>query len=106
MNELVQKLQNDQPVEVTMGSERTGPKLKECLDRGHVQVKFTETKGGTVLGVKIDRDASDFTKADFERGSGSIRIVGNLTLDYVPVRCVAEIDLGTFQGSGRLEVLP
>ena len=104
MDDLVQRLQSDQPVEVSIRPERTPPRLKECIDRGYVHVKFTETKGGTELGVRIDAGASDFTQADFERGTGSIRIVGDLKLNYMPVRCVARIDLGTFQGSGRLEL--
>jgi hypothetical protein len=104
MDELVQKLsQNDQPVEVTVRPERTAQRLKECLDRGYVHVKFTKTKGGTELGVTIDSHESDFSQADFEKGSGSIRIVGRLTLNYVPVRCVARVDIETFQGSGHLE---
>lgn len=105
MDELVQRLsQSDQPVEVTIRPERTGPRLKECIDRGYVHVKFTQTKGGTELGVRIDPAASDFTQADFDKGAGSIRIVGDLKLNYVPVRCIASIDVATFQGSGRLEV--
>jgi hypothetical protein len=106
MDELVQRLsQSEQPVEVTIRPERNGPRLKECIDRGYVHVKFTETRGGTELGVRIDAGASDFTQADFERGTGVVRIVGSLKLNYVPVRCIAHIDLGTFQGRGRLEVI-
>ena len=92
MDDLVERLQSDQPVEVTIRPERTVQRLKECLDRAYVHVKFTQTTGGTELGVRIDPGASDFTQADFERGTGSIRIVGDLKLNYVPVRCVAEID--------------
>jgi len=68
------------------------------------RVKFTETRGGTNLGVRIDPAASDFSSADYEQCTGKIRIVGNLVLDYVPVRCVAEVDLSTFEGTGHLEV--
>jgi hypothetical protein len=31
--------------------------------------------------------------------------VGDLTLDYVPVTCVARVDLATLDGTGRLEIL-
>jgi hypothetical protein len=105
MSSLVQKLQTEQPVELRVLPERGMAGLKDSIARGWLQVRFTETKGGTQLGVPIDRGASDFTKADFEHGSGSIRIVGNLTLDYVRVRCIAEIDLSTLKGTGRLEPL-
>jgi hypothetical protein len=35
----------------------------------------------------------------------AIRVVGDLILDYVPVRCVADIELTTYQGTGHLDVL-
>ncbi|MEO8592857.1 MAG: MbtH domain protein [Candidatus Solibacter sp.] len=106
MDELVQRLsERDQPVEVTIRPDRTGARMKECLDRGYVHIKFTETKGGTELGVRIDANASDVTQADFDAPAGNIRIVGDLKLNYVPVRCIARIDLATFQGLGHLEII-
>jgi hypothetical protein len=77
--------------------------LKEAIDNGHVRIKFTETKGGTELGFKLDKDTSDFSRANFEEGSGKVRLVGGLTLDYNKVRCIAEIDLSTLEGLGHLE---
>ncbi len=41
--------------------------------------------------------------ADFENQVGTLHLVGGLTLNYVHVRCVAEVDLQTMQGRGRLE---
>lgn len=105
MDDLVHRLQSPQRVEVTIRPERTGTRLKECVDRGYVHVKFVETKGGTELGVRIDPEASDFTQADFDRGTGSVQIVGSLKLNYVPVRCHARIELATFEGTGYLEVV-
>jgi hypothetical protein len=78
--------------------------LKEAIDRGYVHVLFTETQGGTELGFKLDEERSDLAGADWERGEGKVRLVGELTLDGVPVRCVAEIDLATVEGEGRLEI--
>jgi hypothetical protein len=43
--------------------------------------------------------------ADFSRGTGSVRLVGRLTLDYVPVRCIAEIDIEKLAGIGHLEYI-
>ncbi len=105
MNELVQKLTQEQPVIVSLRPHPTREGLKQALDRGWLHVKFTETRGGTELGVPIDRQGSDLSGADLDTGTGVIRISGPLTLDYVDVRLVAQIDIGTFQGTGHLEVV-
>jgi hypothetical protein len=106
MSELVKKLSSgSHPVEVTLRPERTIGGLKECIDRKYVHIKFPNTRGGTELGVRLDSAASDLSQADFESGSGSAKLVGDLVLDYVKVRCIADINLGTFTGEGRLEVV-
>ncbi len=107
MSELVQKLSTGtHPVIVSLRPTRSAAAFKECIDRGYVLVKFTETRGGTELGVKLDPAALDVTQADFSNATGAVRLAGDLTLDYVRVRCCAEIDLATLAGSGRLELLP
>jgi hypothetical protein len=106
MSELVQKLSTgNHPVIVSLRPTRSAAAFKECLDRGYVLVKFTDTRGGTELGVKLDPDATDLSKADFVDPAGSVSLAGDLTLDYVRVRCSAEIDLATLTGTGRLQPL-
>ena len=103
-NDLVQRLSSgEHPVEVTLRPEKTAQALKESIDRGYVHIKFTNTQGGTELGVRLDKNASDLGQANFSSASGNIRLVGGLTLDYVKVRCHANIDLSTLKGTGRLE---
>ena len=92
------------PVEVCLRSEKTARNLKERIDLGYVYIKFTETRGGTELGVRLDRDAIDLSQADFENQAGAAHLVGGLTLNYVNVRCIADIDLQTLKGEGRLEL--
>ncbi len=76
--------------------------FKEAIDRGYVHIKFTETQGGTELGVRLDKARCDFSEADFEEGKGRAHLEGDLTLDYVKVRCVSDIDLGKLAGKGHL----
>lgn len=103
-NDLVQRLsEGKHPVEVGLRPEKTVQAFRECLDRGYVHIKFTNTQGGTELGVRLDKSACDFGQADFSAQRGNVRLIGGLTLDYVPVRCVADIDLGTLTGKGHLE---
>ncbi|GCE15693.1 MbtH domain protein [Tengunoibacter tsumagoiensis] len=106
MDDLVQRLsQGDQPV--TVGGPK--PSLEEFRKRveemGYVFIKFTATRGGTDLGVRIDRAATDLSKAFFDQATGVAHIEGTLTLNYVPVRCVADIQLESLEGTGHLVVL-
>lgn len=104
MNELVQRLsKGEHSVEASLRPEKTATAFKESIDRGYVHIKFTNTNGGTDLGVRLDPEASDFQSADFEHQTGKVHLVGNLTLNYVKVRCVADIELATLKGKGHLE---
>ena len=94
---------DDHRVVVSQRPEPTVNGLQEAIDSGYVRIKFTETKGGTELGFKLDKEASDLSGANFENGTGKVRLVGGLTLDYNRVRCIAEIDLSTLEGQGHLE---
>lgn len=106
MDELVQQLSNgDHPV--TVGGPK--PSLEEFQrrveDMGYVFIKFTDTRGGTDLGVRVDKSATDLHQAYFEQRTGSVHVEGTLTLNYVKVRCVADIDLETLSGTGHLVAL-
>jgi hypothetical protein len=103
MSDLVQRLQADQPIVASLRPKATSEAFKAAWDRGLVHIKFTETRGGTELGIRLEEAACDVTAANFEAGEGRVRIVGNLVLDYVPVRFQGTIDLATFQGTGSLE---
>ena len=104
MSELVQFLcKGDHPIEARR-REKPREALKESIARGHVRIKFTDTRGGTELGVEIDRSRSDLRAIEGDDGSAEIRVVGDLTLDYVPVSCFARIDLTTLEGEGHLEL--
>jgi uncharacterized protein YbdZ (MbtH family) len=90
------------PVESSLRPEKTAKALKDRIDLGYVHIKFTETRGGTELGVRLDREALDLSQADFENRRGRVHLEGDLTLDYVKVRCIADIDLDTLKGEGHL----
>jgi uncharacterized protein YbdZ (MbtH family) len=100
---LVERLcEGDHPVEVGLRHERTVTLFKEAIDRNYVHIKFTQTKGGTELAFCLDNGSSDFSNADFENGKGTAHVEGSLTVDYVKVRCIADVDLTTLAGKGRL----
>jgi hypothetical protein len=106
MSDLVSKLsQGTHAVELKLRPENTRQALKECLERGYVHVKFINTRGGTELGFKLDEGMAQAALTDVDGGQGLIHVSGNLSLDYERVRCVAEINPDTFEGTGRLELL-
>jgi hypothetical protein len=102
MNELTERLTKDQPV-VVGGSQPTLEDLRHRVEElEYAFVKFTETQGGTDLGLSLDRAACDVSKADFEQGSGAVHLEGTVILNGDPVRCLADIDLATLKGNGHL----
>jgi|ERR1700761_2656213 len=104
MDELVERLsQGRHPVEVSLRPEKSAAALKECIDRGYVHIRFTQTRGGTEVGVTLDRSLTNVDHASFEQQNGTVRLAGSLVLNYTPVRCSADIDLATLAGTGNLE---
>jgi hypothetical protein len=102
MDELTRRLTVEQPV-IMGGLNPTLDALRERTgELGYILVKFTETRGGTELGFPLDRDATDLSAANFAEGTGTAHVEGNLTLNGDPVRCIADIDLATLGGTGRL----
>lgn len=106
MNDLVQRLSVENQ-QITIGG--SDPSLEEFKNRveniGYVFIKFTNTSGGTDLGVRVDKSATNLSLADFAQHTGTIHIEGTLTLNYVKVRCIADIELATLNGTGHLITL-
>ncbi|MDB9527407.1 hypothetical protein PN498_15520 [Oscillatoria sp. CS-180] len=106
MNELVERLsKGSHPVVVSLRPDNSLENLQAAIKRRYVHIKFTDTQGGTELGVRLDESASNWQEADFTDGKGTIQLVGDLTLNYEKVKCLADIDLETLAGQGHLNVL-
>ena len=105
MDELVQRLsEGDHPVRLGRPEDAI-EFLKQRIDNGFVLIKFTDTQGGTELGVSLDPDATDISMVDWAEGTGMAHIEGNLTLNYVRVRCIADIDMAAREGKGHLDII-
>jgi len=103
-NDLVDRLcAGTHPVEASLRPDKTVQRLQESIERGYVHIKFTDTQGGTELGLRLDPAASDYSQGDFASQIGTVHLVGELTLNYVKVRCMVDIDLTTLTGQGHLE---
>ena len=106
MDDLVERL-SEEGQKVVVGG--PNPSVKEFKRRitelGHVFVKFPDSRGGTDLGIRVDTGATKTGGADFTNGTGTVHVEGTLNLNYVEVRCVADIDLATLSGTGHLVTL-
>ncbi len=80
-------------------------RFRERLDRGQLQVRFTDTRGGTELGLRFEPASVDRAGCDFDTRSGQLTVAGELNLDGVDVRCEVQLSLADLAGSGRLHVL-
>ncbi len=79
MDELVQRLsEGDHPI--VANRYESAQELKQAIDRGYVLLKFTDTRGGTELGVRLDNAVTNLSGADFGQSTGIVHLVGNLTL--------------------------
>mgnify|MGYP002622653992 CR=1 FL=1 len=104
MSELVEFLSSgDHPV--VLERYKDAAELKGRIERGYVLVKFTDTRGGTELGLRLDPSRCALEGGDFEAGTGRVGLVGALTLDFVDVEVSVDIDIATLAGSGGINIL-
>jgi uncharacterized protein YbdZ (MbtH family) len=73
-------------------------RFDEAFNEGYVHVRFTGTRGGTELGIRLDPTHTKET-------SGRLEIAGDLTLNFVRVRCFADVDRASLSGEGWLQRL-
>ena len=106
MDELVERLAVPGHEVVIGGPSPSVEELHHRLtEQRFVFVKFPGTNGGTDLGLRVDDAATDLSAADFTNGTGTVHIEGTLTLNFTPVRAVADVDLASLRGTGHLEAV-
>ena len=93
----------EHPILLSLNPSPTLHLFREAVENGCLRFRFTDTRPGTELGVRLDRSACDLGQANLTEGLGTARLVGNLSVDYTKVRCVVDIDLETLAGHGHLE---
>lgn len=105
MDKLVTKLlTGNHPVLIEPRTEDIN-EIKERLNQGFVFIKFTDTQGGTELGINVDSQLTCLDKGNFGTNQGTVQVIGTCELNFQKVRCIADIDLSTRQGTGRIELL-
>jgi hypothetical protein len=105
INELVQRLGEGKHEVVIGHRDEDYAEIKQRIEDGYIHVKFTQTRGGTELGINVDLAATNVKDVNFDKGQGLLHIEGTTNLNYNDVRCIADIDLATRKGTGFLKVL-
>lgn len=99
-DDLVTRLSRaDHPIRALVRPEGQPEALREAIARGYVLIEVTDTAGGTQLGLRLQSGETQETRGD------RVRLTGHLTLDGVPIRCIAELELQTLTGRGHFERL-
>jgi uncharacterized protein YbdZ (MbtH family) len=100
---LVDRLsQGKHQVEAWLGSEDRQGAFGRCVERGYLRIRFPQTGGGTVLGLRIDGARGVSRRSDAATGASWAHIESELTLNGRKARCVVDLDLVTFCGEGCL----
>lgn len=105
---LVEKLAaGEHPIEVCARSNEKDrlADLIRAIGFNLVHVTFPNTIGGTELGLHLQRELCDPLDivADGSQNPETLKIVGDLTLDWVPIRVTATISLKDFTGVAVVE---
>ncbi|MEM6846627.1 MAG: hypothetical protein AAF580_00935 [Pseudomonadota bacterium] len=69
-----------------------------------VHVMFPNTTGGTEIGLNLQRALCDPLELpkDVDSGPERLKIVGDLTLDWVPIRVEADFSLQDYKGTATV----
>ena len=103
MNDLVQRLSKGTHPVIVGGPNPSVKEFKNQLTQnGYAFIKFTGTAGGTDLGLRIDPVNTKIEEGDFDNGTGKVHVEGTLKLNFISVRCIANIDLEVLSGTAQL----
>ena len=105
ISELVQRLSEGKHEVVIGHRDEPYEEIKERIEDGYIHIKFTQTRGGTELGINVDLNSTNVKDLDFTKGEGLLHIEGITNLNYKSVRLIADIDLASRKGEGYLEVV-
>jgi hypothetical protein len=110
MREIIDQLTGPQPVDVK-ARHRTAKQLRQAIEREYVGLRFLAL-GRPEFGVRLDRQACSIDECDFDSGTGVVHLEGEgsygggyVGADYVGsirLRFMADIDLATLEGEGRV----
>ena len=75
INKLVQRLSEGKHEVVIGHRDEPYEEIKERIEDGYIHIKFTQTRGGTELGINVDLNSTNVKDLDFTKGEGLLNIV-------------------------------
>lgn len=94
----------DHPVTVKP-TNRNFQEFKESLARHYVHLTFTDTRGGTTVAVRLIPEKVNVEGENILQETGTVHFEGSFILDYSRMKCIAAINLKTFEGVCQVEVI-
>jgi hypothetical protein len=106
MDKLVKRLARGRHPVVVGGPTPSREAFTRRVDEiGYVFLRFTDTSGGTEIGIRVDHSATARSRSGAARSDAeTLHVEGTLELNYVPVRCIADIDVSSLTGWGHLAI--
>jgi hypothetical protein len=101
MDELVLRLSNGKHKVIISSSNESYSEIRDRINNKFFHVKFTETNGGTELGINIDLEKTNINDIDLQ--TGLLHIEGTTNLNYNSVRLIADVDMASRSGYGYLK---
>lgn len=105
ISELVKKLSKNKHEVVIGHRNESYEEIKQRIEEGFIHIKFTQTNGGTELGINVDLNNTNVKELNFAQPKGILHIEGTTNLNFNKVRCITDIDLLSRKGSGYLQII-
>lgn len=104
MDKLVEFLaEGSHPVCVILKPEKTLDELIQCFKRKFINLEFTDTKGGTEIGINIGPNSTN--ENEINHLTKEVYIEGELYMNFVKVKVESNIKVCDFSGFGSLKII-
>lgn len=103
MDELVQLLSQGTHL-IRADRAKSPAELRTSIDNGFVMLRFPNTRGGTTLGVRLDKSRCQLID-EASQPRDRVHLVGSLILNYNKVELRADMDVNALEGTGSLELI-
>jgi len=101
MDELVRFL-SEGSHKVLVDRAKTPADFRTSLDDGFVLLRFPDTRGGTTLGVRLDKSRCELGESG---STNTVKLTGTLVLNYNEIELRADIDPTSLEGTGSVTLI-